>query len=496
MSAIVDTLQAGDVAGRPRAAAGDTLGKPEGLIDLDSILAGSRYPTIESFLDSIDAHEGFRFPSADELAAAAAAFPAPELGPFRSAWHRRDDTTHAEYSGDIRPGSWPQLELGPGIVRLRYVDHERRAAAAERAAERRRAEVDAVVARERYLLHAPMALVDEATLLRSLGREDDQKVRQVAAWSAKSQRNLMATIGELDLCSMVSGDRVPAMITLTLPGDWLAVAPDAATAAKAFDRFVRAWEDKWGPLSCIWKREFQDRWQAPRTVAGLDSGRAPHWHIWTVPPVDAGGMMAFKRWVSMAWTRALKVDPTLGPDHDSTRDRCKCSEWCRSLGAGTGVDVAEGMRARDPKRLAFYFLKESGNSAAKSYQNTPPPEWAGQSVGRYWGVRKINRAVYTVQLDPRVAPGVARRLRSVRSSKTIAKRRPVVRVSIATGELRTRFVSRPARQLGRSGWVAANDGARLAAQLAAYVGGPVTIREDRPPAQGSRRAELRARYRP
>ena len=34
--------------------------------------------------------------------------------------------------------------------------------------------------------------------------------------------------------------------------------------------------------------------------------------------------------------------------------------------AGTGVDYAEGARARDPKRLAIYFLKESLGGAGKS----------------------------------------------------------------------------------------------------------------------------------
>ena len=54
--------------------------------------------------------------------------------------------------------------------------------------------------------------------------------------------------------------RLPAMLTLTYPGDWLTVAPDGETVKRHFTALAKRYERTWGePLVCIWKLEFQDR---------------------------------------------------------------------------------------------------------------------------------------------------------------------------------------------------------------------------------------------
>ncbi|MDI1338129.1 MAG: hypothetical protein PSU94_18260, partial [Lacunisphaera sp.] len=259
----------------------------------------------------------------------------------------------------------------------------------------------------------------------------------------------------LDLAPLVSGENIPAMVTLTLPGDWLAVAPTAAVMARKFDRFAKAYIKKWGPLSCIWKREFQRR-------------GAPHYHLWMVPPVPQARMQEFREWLSLAWTRVLFSDqPGRNMGHASG---CVCSEWCRSLAAGTGVDFVAALRARDPNRLAEYFLKESGHSEAKAYQNGAPVEWAGQSIGRFWGVRGLEKSVRTVMVNPEHQYRVWRVMRRVRLARSMPTHQWTVdRGHSVSGTVRTRRVTRRNRSTAAAGWVAVNDGASFGALLGRYA---------------------------
>lgn len=335
----------------------------------------------------------------------------------------------------------------------------------------------------------------------------------VVSWSAKSRSNLIATVSSLDL-RPVAASGIPAMVTLTCPGDWFAVAPDAATAASAFHRWTRAYEKRWGKLSCIWKREFQRR-------------GAPHWHLWMVPPeheIECDRLACtcdFRTWLRYSWATALKVpfvddmgDPlealhaslaTDRPEHE----HCSCGEWCRSITAGTNLDRLEALKANDPRRLALYFLKESLGGEGKAYQNLPPREWGvwysewrpgyrpgtdadglpvdrrsrvtHESVGRFWGVRGIPKAVEVVQVDPRHQYAVWRQLRRLREEiarpgERTKPRPPAVRtVRVARvagdgdGVVRFRNVKRRMRTTGIAGWVAVNDGASVGANLGRFA---------------------------
>lgn len=230
----------------------------------------------------------------------------------------------------------------------------------------------------------------------------------------------------------------PAMVTLTLPGDWLAVAPRSEDFTAMVDRFRKRVEREWwtcgkrcsdecdvhngGRVPWVWKREFQGR-------------GAPHAHIYTC--VGAG--RAFGEWVALAWTNSIfgtrcrRLD---GESWDELVERVDASdrysgEWVRSLLAGTSIDWSEGLRASDPKRLAVYFLKlSSGHNLGrdKEYQNRVPDAWAmrrsgpvacdhshgpcwdgcdlpgrqrvfwSPSVGRFWGYRGLAIASKQVRL--------------------------------------------------------------------------------------------------
>jgi hypothetical protein len=148
------------------------------------------------------------------------------------------------------------------------------------------------------------------------------------------------------------------MLTLTYPGDWLAVAPNGEAVKRHLAALAKRYERVWGePLVCIWKLEFQAR-------------GAPHFHLSTTPPMgfstivdpDTGVLRSvdFKTWLSHAWAEIVA--------HPDPEQRC------RHRAAGTGVDYAEGIKLTDPRRMAVYFAKY-GIGGRKDYQHRVPPEW-------------------------------------------------------------------------------------------------------------------------
>jgi hypothetical protein len=188
---------------------------------------------------------------------------------------------------------------------------------------------------------------------------------------------MMRTFAELDYAPLDDGG-VPAMVTLTLPGDWEVVAPTAKRFKRHFltwrKRYERAWGSEWVGL---WKLEFQGR-------------GAPHLHLYMSIPrgtrVMSSGAVDFRTWCRLTW-----ADVVGHPDAEQRR---------RHRLAGTRVDVMAGMKASDPKRLAVYFGKHSspGQMGPKEYQHVVPVEW-GDSPGRFWGYIGLEKHCATVQVD-------------------------------------------------------------------------------------------------
>jgi hypothetical protein len=155
--------------------------------------------------------------------------------------------------------------------------------------------------------------------------------------------------------------RLPAMLTLTYPGDWLPVAPDGETVKRQFNALCRRYERAWGePLIGVWKLEFQGR-------------GAPHFHVSTTPPMGFTAitdpvtgeerLVDFRTWLSITW-----ADVVAHPDPEQHR---------RHRAAGTEVDYAEGIKLTDPRRMAMYFAKY-GTRGRKDYQHRVPEEWLSQ----------------------------------------------------------------------------------------------------------------------
>lgn len=340
------------------------------------------------------------------------------------------------YEWDGREGAVPQIEVAPGLIRLTAPDLNRRERRLNRNADRP-AEVSLDGDVER--------LSDVREELRELGMcmSSSEDQRMITGWSRKSRARMVATMAELDLAPLLLAGDVPAMITLTYPGDWETVAPNGEVVKKHLEAFFMRFERAWGysPL-VIWKMEFQRRGAPhfhlfmcpPQGVAGAERSaqhalelaewqlaldrhnylmesweggkrprkpRKPYWRDYV------GDGESFKEWLSLVWS-----DIVAHPDRDDSCIELErihagdgafelCShEGCKHRRAGTAIDYDEAEKARDPKRAAVYFGKH-GSFAAKDYQHEVPELWkkSGKSVGRFWGYKGLEKVKGAATLD-------------------------------------------------------------------------------------------------
>ena len=198
---------------------------------------------------------------------------------------------------------------------------------------------------------------------------------EITEWSRRSRRGMTLRLAETDYGPLARLGRVPAMVTLTYPGDWETVVPTGRDAKTHLKAWVRRYERRWGEtLIMVWKLEFQAR-------------GAPHFHLYMSPPLDSG----FRRWLSRSWSEVV--------DHPDPVQRA------RHEAAGTGVDFAPGLGWSDPKRIAVYFAKHAApnNASSKEYQHRVPELWQKPHAGpgRFWGVAGLERAVGRIEVSER-----------------------------------------------------------------------------------------------
>ncbi|CAM3384937.1 Replication initiation protein [Mycobacterium intermedium] len=275
------------------------------------------------------------------------------------------------------------------------------------------------------------------------------------------------TFAELDYSPLVESGRVPAMVTLTYPGDWEAVAPNGASVKRHMVLWRKRFQREYGePARYIWKLEFQGR-------------GAPHIHLWMAPPISPGRSgRSFAQWLSEAWAQVV--------DHPDPAHKA------RHRLAGTAIDVRKGLKACDPKRLAIYFTKHSSPNlnGDKEYQHIVPEPWQrpGHGPGRFWGVYGLKKAIAVVEVAQDAYFTARRIVRRWSRSQAVygdsADRFPtavvprmatrlVPRVNRDTGVVEHRRVRRR-RMLCNQGGLAGgyalvNDGPSFAAQLARAI---------------------------
>ncbi|WP_134430929.1 rolling circle replication-associated protein [Mycobacterium ulcerans] len=320
-------------------------------------------------LRAIDAL-GLRFPSPEMVTAAAALF--EPAAPWACGPGRRG--TEPE-SGRFR------ITVGPGVVRLGWTNPVRVEKAAERGVGCHQRDVDDAKFHFRSDLEGDVEHGDRAvgsSTRRSLTAPDQCNTGGVITeWSRKSRSSMCRTFAELDYTPLVESGRVPAMVTLTYPGDWEVVAPDGASVKRHMVLWRKRFEREYGePVRYIWKLEFQRR-------------GAPHIHLWMAPPTSPGrSRRGFAHWLSETWAEVV--------DHPNAEQKA------RHRPAGTAIDVRNGLRACDPKRLAIYFTKHSSPNVHgdKEYQHIVPELWRepGRGPGRFWGVYGLKRAIVIVEV--------------------------------------------------------------------------------------------------
>lgn len=327
----------------------------------------------------------------------------------------------------------------------------------------------------------------------------------ITSWTVKSRRQMLRSFAALDYAPMFAEGAIPARVTLTYPGDWLAVAPSGVAVQRHFRilerRFVRAWDE---PMVCLWKLEFQHR-------------GAPHFHLWQRRPNGVAGQARKARYdaACIAWQASGRIGPRprYRPAHG---DGLRFGAWLAVTWAdivahpdpaqraahelaGTQVDVKDGLRGTDPKRASTYFSKHGLGKGSKEYQNQVPAEWLdqGEGPGRFWGYLGLHSLIVAAEVDGGRDYQVAKRTMRRWSARTrtwdqdalsvryVKATRPV---RVKRGK-RWRTVRRPAGRLGgHSGTLCVNDGPAMAQYLAQVI--YLTAEQDR------REQEARARPAP
>ncbi|WP_394328664.1 rolling circle replication-associated protein [Mycobacterium avium] len=406
------------------------------------ICAKSVRDTVDGIVDAeLSASDalGLRFPRPNMVASAAALFEPAE--PWA---HGRDRLDVEPECGRFR------ITIGPGVVRLGWTNPVRAEKASERTVGQHMQDVAGEVDRIKAGRDVP-----------------DPSGRAITEWSRKSRAAMCRTFAELDYTPMVESGRVPAMVTLTYPGDWESVAPDGASVKRHMMLWRKRFQREWGePARYIWKMEFQRR-------------GAPHIHLWMAPPYTVGRSgRRFSEWLSQEWAEVVA--------HPDPEQRT------RHLRAGTAIDSLNGLRACDPKRLAIYFTKHSSPNRLgdKEYQHIVPEAWRrpGRGPGRFWGVHGLERATAVVEIAQDAYLTARRIIRRWSRSQAIHSdcthcfptalvprmtRVAVQRTNSKTGKVRHRNVCRRrllCRQGGfAGGYALVNDGPAFASQLAAAL---------------------------
>jgi hypothetical protein len=315
--------------------------------------------------------------------------------------------------------------------------------------------------------HRTRARLGAADLL--AGRDPARKRRGtavIAQWSPRSRSRMVQTIQEADWTAMLGDGSVPPVaVTLTYPGDWLAVAPHADAARRHLLLWRKRFEREYGcRLRAVWKREFQAR-------------GAPHYHLLMMAPAGVQ-RSSFRAWVSASW--AAVVDSESCGRVEPVRDRrwmVVCCERHRHEVAGTSVDFTIGGKMRDPRRVGVYFAKH-GSFSAKEYQNRAPAEWVEHgSIGRFWGLWGLPSTRHEVEVPPDAGVAAARTLRRLSRANSYLARVPVWRYRTRVAEdgtvtakwRRATALRRVYRVKHGAGFLAVNDGPAVAAQLARHV---------------------------
>lgn len=303
--------------------------------------------------------------------------------------------------------------------------------------------------------------------------EEEKATRgMITEWSRASRARMHRSIGEMDFSTWNEDGGVLAMVTLTLPGHWEAIAP----TGRDFKQLMRVWQKRWQrsikiPFRGLWKLEFQRR-------------GAPHLHALMRVPANVKGER-FERWLSRTWAdvcrkhvmKRLEQAEKLPVDEylavlDQVAGYEDSGDFAKHELAGTGVDFS-GVKFSDPRRTAIYFGKHSTKSKdGKEYQHIVPELWQeeGAGPGRFWGVWGLDKAVAVMELTHDEFVAVRRVLRHVAKARRAVTAMNRAR-SADEGHLIWEMKRIKIHSLGArgGGWVLVNSGLELAIDIGRFL---------------------------
>jgi hypothetical protein len=195
--------------------------------------------------------------------------------------------------------------------------------------------------------------------------EDAPSARAPATggWSAAARRRMRRRFAETDWTA-ITEEGGAVLLTLTLPGAWLTIAPTPDEFARVLRRFWERWRRAYGDPRCGWVIEYQRR-GAPHLHALIHRPAGRAW-------VGRGQRRRRVRWGT--WVRHAWAESVAHPDPEQRR-----------LHLRHGVDVQPW--TGDPSRAGYYF---SGYASGRwKGQNHPPAVWGGVGLLRVWGIRGL-----------------------------------------------------------------------------------------------------------
>ena len=272
---------------------------------------------------------------------------------------------------DTAEGRTLRFVVSPGMAGTRQIDTNRAGRTAEKRENSRHRMID--------MLNGEYVDPRTGEIFDRMPDLDGPSKSEITEWSGRSRSNMTKALTSIDYTAWTQDEGALAMVTLTLPGDWEAVAPTGKDFKRKIELFRRRWVRAGMAWRNLWKLEFQRR-------------GAPHLHMLTRVPALVKGEI-FERWLSRTW--ADVVDSSRLPDREDGS-----SEYTRHLQAGTGVDFS-GQDFSDPTRISMYFAGHSAKTTdGKEYQHIVPELWQapGAGPGRFWGFSGLRKAIVEVDL--------------------------------------------------------------------------------------------------
>lgn len=259
-------------------------------------------------------------------------------------------------------------------------------------------------------------------------------------WSRKSRARMPIRFASVDYSKLFEQGNIPALVTLTYPGEWQRLVPTPAAFKDHVNALRQRYRSTWGRGSDqwagIWKMEFQRR-------------GAPHLHVGTTVPEGVRpaplsqddlthleqcggchlgahtGKFGFRDWLSRVWSQIVFKGHEEPPVPFSPAGWLAAQNDHQKVGVDVEMDTTG--RFSDPKRVGVYFAKHG--LWEKEYQNHAPQLWKaaldeGARGVNFWGLWVVKPLIVSKEIRESLISSIVKHLRALsdRSSYSQATR--------------------------------------------------------------------------